>query len=96
MLPSVSLTQLRERANGCLATAAPSPEDAHALAVLALDVVAKLQTPAAHPYRALLPSPSAPEADVAALVALERALEDCQARLRLATAEIAALRARAP
>jgi len=91
-----SVSDLRARAARCLADEAPAPAEAHALARAALVVVAQLDAVPAtpgHPYR----SPAAGEGsapDVATLVALERALEDCQARLRVARAEIESLRKR--
>jgi hypothetical protein len=81
MVPPPSLTTLREQAERCLA-------DPY-LAALVLKVVMALDSPPVHPYR----TATAREADVRAMVALERALDECQSRLRLATAENTALRA---
>jgi hypothetical protein len=89
-----SMTRLREGAERCLTGAPPTPAEARALATLALAVVAEMEALTAslgHPYRTA-PDPDARPADVATLVALERALDDCQARLGLALAELAALR----
>src|SRR5262245_29672402 len=94
MTPSALLPLLRRHAERCLAAAAPTREETRALASLALDLVTVLEAvpgPASHPYRSA--PGGAREADMAALVALERALDACEARLGLAMAEIAALRA---
>ena len=92
-----SLRDLRDRAARCLADERPTPGDAHALASVALGLVARIEseikaTPMAHPYRSS-PPVEAPAVEVATLVALERALEECQGHLHAARAEIDRLRA---
>lgn len=88
------LADLRERADACLASESPSPAQARELAASALSVLAALEArpsrpgDGAHPYRVAAEGPS-PEivGDMAAITALERALDEAHARL--AAAELA-------
>lgn len=88
-----AFAELRSRAERCLAMDAPTPAFAHGLAISALEALRSLERidASGQPYRDMgdtLPT------ETASLVVLERALEQCEERLRVALAEIVILRGR--
>jgi hypothetical protein len=86
------IRELGRRARAVLARPATGDVDAHELATLALDAVARLEVH--HPYRAE-PARAAgtPDTVLAEMASLERQLADCRAQLEEAQRE---LRARTP
>lgn len=90
-----AVADLRRLAQRCLESEAPSPAEAHVLASAALDLVRALESAAAGSaslaYRA--EGCGMGSGAVETSVALERALEVCAERLRLALAELDVLRA---
>lgn len=87
----VRLAELRARAEACLANEQPTAAEAHELAARVLEALAAIEDASErHPFRE--PAPRDEAHETAAVVALERALEASEARLRAALEEIAALR----
>ena len=87
----VQLAGLRERAEQCLANESPTAAEAHELAAQVLEALAVIESVQdRHPFRD--PPLVEPAAESAAVVSLERALEESDARLRAAMEEIATLR----
>ncbi|MCL2776646.1 MAG: hypothetical protein FWD73_01490 [Polyangiaceae bacterium] len=98
---------LRLRAERCLASPSPSVVDAHELAILSLEFLARvahvtrisdeaIAAQGGGAYRALQAWPNERSIGVdehvqtARVVALERALDECRARLHVALAELEA------
>lgn len=81
------LAGVEQKANHCL-VATPTPDHVRDFARDVIDLVDRLRR-GEHPYRSNLPEPNTGEA--AALVSLERALDECQQKLASAEAEIARL-----
>lgn len=88
---------LRARAERCLASAVPTPAEAHELAAVSLEVLARVEemaepTLTGGPYRGHRPAHQGE--DAARAVSLERALEACHVRLHEALAKVALLEER--
>jgi len=84
---AIDLAALRDRATRCLANESPSAAEAHELAATVLAALGALESEPAvgAPYRTAGRGAESDE-DLRSLVALERALEECQEKLRAARA----------
>jgi hypothetical protein len=83
------IRELARRAQAVLARPATGDVDAHELATLALDAVARLE--GQHPYRAEpVRAAQTPDTVLAEMASLERQLADCRAQLEEAQRELRA------
>jgi hypothetical protein len=81
--------EIEKKATQCLVTD-PAPDLVRDLANDVIDLIGQLRA-GAHPYRQATLQPTG---EVAALVSLERALDECEQKLNAAQKEIAALKKR--
>lgn len=71
--------EIEARARAILAREPTGDVDVHELAMLALDLVTRLEGD--HPYRAAPTAHTGPDANLAEMAALERQLAECRAEL---------------